>query len=288
MANYHAIWTLFNKFIIKLDTIPKTWEERLVLYVGFCVDCGLQSSTVKSYISAIKKILELDGHAWNNDTALLNTLTKACRLQNDRVKRRLPIQRNLFELLLFQLEIKFKCQPYLEILYKAIFTFAYFGMLRIGELVAGDHTVKAKDVYVNKQLKRILIVLHCSKTHGLGDNPQKVSVAERRLPSRICPKQHTFCPFDIINAYMAFRGGYDFDDEHFFIFTSKQSIKPAQVRKVLRSCLQALGLNSKLYDTHSFRIGRATDLLFKCRTPLEKIKVFGRWRSNAVYKYFKP
>ena len=59
-----------------------------------------------------------------------------------------------------------------------------------------------------------------------------------------------------------------------------------EVRDVLRQVLADSGLNHKLYDIHSFRIGRATDL-FKHGWSIEKIKEIGIWKSNAVYKYLK-
>ena len=45
-------------------------------------------------------------------------------------------------------------------------------------------------------------------------------------------------------------------------------------------------LNPLQYDTHSFRIGRATDLSKGGRS-LSKIKRAGRWKSNAVYNYLR-
>ena len=84
--NYLKIWRHFNKFLIKLDRRPDNWEDRVTLYVTYLIDKGNQSSTVKSYISAIKKTLSVDGYIWNEDKALLNSLTKACKLVNDTVK----------------------------------------------------------------------------------------------------------------------------------------------------------------------------------------------------------
>ena len=63
-------------------------------------------------------------------------------------------------------------------------------------------------------------------------------------------------------------------------------VKPNEVRCVLRQCIDRLGLDSQNYDTHSFRIGRATDQ-FKQGIDVEQIKKVGRWESNAVYKYLR-
>ena len=59
--NYYNIWRKFNDFVFKLDAKPKSWEERTSLYGAYLVDQGVQSSTLKSYVSAIKCVLVTDG-----------------------------------------------------------------------------------------------------------------------------------------------------------------------------------------------------------------------------------
>ena len=54
----------------------------------------------------------------------------------------------------------------------------------------------------------------------------------------------------------------------------------------LKSWLCKLGLNSELYNTHSFRIGRATDLA-KVGVPEQVIKATGRWKSEAFARYIR-
>ena len=83
---YMRIWRQFNNFVISLDRKPVTWEERAMLFVAHLIDRGLQSSTVRSYISAIKKVLVEDAYAWNDTKILLTSLTKACWIVNDQVQ----------------------------------------------------------------------------------------------------------------------------------------------------------------------------------------------------------
>ena len=285
ITNYHSIWKSFNEFIIRLDEIPDTWEERLTYYVAYCVLKGMQSSTVKSYISAIKFILAADGHDWKIDKALLTTLTRTCKLENDVFKVRFPIKKGLLNLLLLEIERKLAAQPYLEILYKTIFCLAYYGMMRIGELAKGSHTVLAKDIHVSRERGRMLLLLHSSKTHGKGSKPQKI-IIKANFNDTTVGKTRSICPFEVISFYLEARGNYLSMQEPLFIFQDKSPVLPSHVRRILRSLLRKLNLNPKLYDTHSFRIGRATDLA-KHGTDVEEIKRLGRWRSNAVYKYLK-
>ena len=83
LETYHRIWKLFNQFFIKLDEKPDTWEQRLILFTGFLVDNKLKSTTVKTYISAIRTILREVNIKLCENNFLLNSLTRACKLKND-------------------------------------------------------------------------------------------------------------------------------------------------------------------------------------------------------------
>ena len=37
-ANYYSIWKKFNQFFIQLDVKPNSWEERLILFVGYLIN----------------------------------------------------------------------------------------------------------------------------------------------------------------------------------------------------------------------------------------------------------
>ena len=64
---------------MRLDTKPSTWEERLVLFVRFLIQQRRKSTTIRSYISAIKSVLRDDGEELNEDIFLLKSLTRACK-----------------------------------------------------------------------------------------------------------------------------------------------------------------------------------------------------------------
>ena len=174
---YYGVWKNFNKFIVRLDQIPENWEEKIALYCAYLIeDCKVQSCTLKSYVSAIKSVLSEDGHTWKFEKVLLAALVKACKLRNDTLKNRLPIKRNLLEVLLIQLENHFRKenQVYLEILYKTAFILAYYGLFRIGELTESPHVILARNVFKAQENNKFMLVLYSSKTHTKADRPQKI------------------------------------------------------------------------------------------------------------------
>ena len=250
--------------------------------MGFLTQAGLQSSTIRSYVSAIKASLRLIDYEWDVSNAEIISLTRACKLKNDVFKARLPIRLKLLHLLVFELERLYNAQFYLMMLYKSMFLVAYHGLLRIGEIAVGTHSIRATNVHesTNRNRQRLVFVLYSSKTHGRGQRPQTIKLISHTAGNDRC------CPVKITANYMQLRGGYTEPNENFFIFRDGTPVKPKHVRAVLRQLLQRLGLNPLMYDTHSFRIGHATDLRAD-GVNIEKIKALGRWRSNAVYRYLK-
>ena len=283
--NYHSIWQNFNKFVIKLDRQPDKWEDKVSLYCAYLIRKDVQSATLKSYVSAIKSKLIIDGYRWSDDWLWFNTLTRACKLKNDTVKNRLPIHGKLLECTLFELRRKFTDEigigmTYRRSLYTTFFLLAYHGLFRIGELAYSQHVIKARDVHITRNNKTMIVVLRSSKTHTLAMKPQKITIRAEQ------DKNKNFCPIIETRKYTSLRKQYDEDDEQFFVYENGSPVLPMEIRKLLKEIMSNMGLDCQLYDTHSFRIGRATDL-FNQGFGLEYIKKSGRWKSNAVYKYLR-
>ena len=300
---YYKVWSKFNEFLIKLDRKPKTWEHCTSIYCTYLVTIlHRQSSTIKSYVSAIKSILTTDGYPWDDKKVLLNTIIKSCKLKNDRLKIRLPIQLGLLDIFLYEIRRKFidTNQPYLEALYMTAYLLAYYGLLRVGELTQSEHTVKAINIHesTTRGKDKLLLVLYSSKTHGLGSRPQKIfitgknnlEVTENTEKTSIHYLKHnntgTYCPVQWAKKYIKMRSEIYRESEQFLIFRDGSPLQAYHMRNLLRKTLNNLKLDGNLYDIHSFRIGRATDLS-KRGYCVEHIKRMGRWKSNAVYKYLR-
>ena len=267
-----------------------SWEERTALFGAFLVNTGIQSSTLKSYISVIKHIIRIDNYEWDDSKVFLNILIRGCKYQNNVIKTRMPIGKNLLEAILFELERIYPDQPYLEILYKAIFILAYYGLFRIGKLVSvnSDHAIKACNVHIGRDKDKILVVLFSSKTHGKASRLQqvKISAISNRSSCTSNTKFKFFCPFQVARTYLKLHGSFLSDDDPFFLFKDGSHITAHAVRKVLKSCLNRLNMDSSLFNTQSFCIGCVTQL-FKSGYTVDQIKQARCWESNAIYKYLR-
>ena len=275
--NYYAIWKIFNQFFIRLDCKPSTWEDRLTLFVGYLVQNNRQSATVKSYISAIKAVLQEVNVKIHEDRYLLTSLTKACRLKSDTIAIRLPIQKGMLSVLMKNLVEMFSDQPYLRDLYRALFSTAYFGLFRVGELTKGEHPILAKDVHIGINKKQMLFILRMLKTHWKNVKPQLIKISsecgERAdKQSKLTANRNVLpCPFEILRRYLANQGPFKRDTEPFSVFRNGQHITPTHFRSCLKRCLKHSGFDEKNYNTHSLRLGQTCDL-YRMGLPIEIIK----------------
>ena len=230
--NYLSIWRHINKFLISLDYIPydMIWEEKAMLFGTHLVDSGLQSSTVKSYFSAIKHVLRSDGYPWDDNKVVLATLTKSCKILNDRLKIQLPIKQSLLEEIIFEHERSFKSQRYLEAMYKATFALAYYGLMQVGELASGSNPVQARDVCFARNKRKLLLILQTSKTHGIESRSQKIKISVAETSNHMLGqnRQRFFCPLRITDEYMMLRGNFHKPDELFLVFSDKTPVNPVQ------------------------------------------------------------
>ena len=167
---YHRIWKIFAQFYAKLDVKPECWSDRIVLFIGFLVENNLKSSTIRTYISGLKGVLADEDIQFDSNQFLLTLLTKACRLRNDRVIHRFPIYKDLLHILIDDIYQHFgdKQQISFQTLYTAMLMASYYGLLRAGEVAAGPHVLKARDVLVGTNKRKFLFILWTSKTHDLG------------------------------------------------------------------------------------------------------------------------
>ena len=276
-------------FFIKLDRKPDTWEERPTLFIGYLIsDKKFCSQSIKSYVSAIRGALLEDGVMLNEDKFLLTALMRACKLKNDKVRTRLPMNRGMVNVVVNKTIDHFQDlnQDYLTTLYSTIFATAYFGMFRVAELASGDHPVKVKDIQIADNKEKLMFILRTSKTHNFGNKPQKIKISSTKLKGKQQPNNRptTFCPYKMLRTYLTKRPKYLDKGEPFFVFRDRSLIKPIHVRNTLKKMLNLCGFDQRFYNTHSLRAGRSVDLL-KLGVKVSSIHIFGRWRSNAVFTY---
>ena len=254
---------------------------------------GHPSSTIATYVSAIRDVLRSDGVKVEENSVVLSSLLRSCRVNNkSETSLRLPIRRSLLHMLTDKIENRFlddSTQPFLCKLYKAILMAGYYDLLRIGEVTTAEcnHYIRYSDVHLAPQKEKILFVLRTSKTHNFGNTPQIIkisSLTSEDKPTMI--SRFKYCPYRIIYNYLQIRDKVktSMSEPPLFIFRDGRPVKAQDFRSILKSAIKNLDLDENNYNTHSLHIGRAKDLQ-KEGFSVDEIKEVGRWRSNAVYNY---
>ena len=218
-------------------------------------------------------------------------MTRACKIKNDKARIHFPIHKALLRVILKGVKEKFIGhnviqQPYLDTLFRAIFTTTYFGLLRVSEIADGSHPILPKDVHIASNKNKVLFMLHTSKTHGKGDKLQTVKIQAETGNKKI--KDMTTCPFTILKQYINQRKPYASDSEPFFVYKDRTPVTANHLRNTLKRILSTMGYDERVYNFHSFCIGRSQDL-WKMGVPVEIIKKLGKWsgKSSSIYKYLR-
>lgn len=280
---YHQIHTKFTEFVGELTRKPDNWEDKIHLYFTFLAETGKKENTLKTYLSAIKKILTTEGESLDKlDNVALASIIKSCKYRNNEVVHRMPIN---YYMLLSLLDIADKFydqQPYLATLYKAMFSAAYNGLLRVGEMTKSQHAILAQDVLIGRNKRKIQFILRTSKTHGLGDPPQIIAYFcdcdETKAPQ--------YCPFELMDNYNKMKDKYVDSTEQYFVFRGHIPVTPGKFREVLKMLLNEANIDAENFNVHSFRIGHANDMR-RLGKGVDYIKNKGRWKSSVVWNYLK-
>lgn len=281
--SYKKTWNRFNRFISRFDIIPPKWEDRIILWATHLAENKKKSNTIKSYVSAIRYCLSLDGIRVPHANCELAAIVQAAKQMNDELYVRLPIQKGLLKLLLNFVRSAYvhqRGQTYLGYTLLALFSTAYHGLMRISELTQGPHNLKAQNIVYAKNKKKITFYLRSSKTHSESDQPQIIHIRQQEAWG-------INCPVKILEDYVKLRGrNSEYPEQPFFMHRNGDPITQLQFRTNLKYSLFTLGLPSSLYGSHSFRVGKATDDKLSGKS-IPSIKQDGRWATSTVFKYIR-
>lgn len=281
---YHLVWRQFLNFLGGFKNLPELWEQKMVMFAAHLGNEGCQPGTVSSYMSAIRYKLRKDGVDIPDKNFEIASIIRTCKMKNNRVFYRCGITKPMMKDLLLALKrtLKDKGQEYLFYMYRAVFLTAYYGMFRIGEIAQGPHTMKFCDVKQSSNKNKYLVILRSSKTHGKGDFPHTVNIPQ---VVDVEEENMLFDPFQALNDYKLRRPRTD-DQQNFFVFRDGTPLKCNTLRRMLYRILAAANYNKEIFDFHSWRVGRASDLL-RSGIPFHLVKKWGNWKSDSILKYFK-
>jgi len=252
----------------------------LSLFLAHLHSKHLAPNTIKTYLSAISLTQKLQNLPdTTTSTLVTKTYQGICNLRKHHpVPSLLPITKTILHNLIDNLQYS-TTTPFDFSLSRALFLLTHYACLRVGEAVWSNdhsHTLTYDSIVpVTHNQSPAYLITFTTYKHSQGATP-------KLLLQKV---QHTqYCPVFSLTHYFALRGS---QSGPLFLTQQKNPVTRQFFTSTLSKTLHQAGLHQQNYNTHSFRIGRATQLAQEGHTH-STIKSTGRWKSTAFLKYIRP
>ena len=282
---YKSGYGKFIQFCKTIKAIPLPASRDTVALFAAHTSKKLSLTTVKVYLAAISQVHRRAGLSspTRHNPALQLALRGLTRAQVARPtsRNREPITTEILQQLLLTLKSSKPWCKQERVMFAAAMCLAFFGFLRGGELTVPSkqrfnphqHPTPA-DVTFSTSNDCLHFRIKCSKT----DQLHKGHI----ITLHATP--HDLCPVHIIRKYVC--RYTTSESQPLFAHCDGRPMSLQRFRYRLKTLLDLAGLPSKLYNTHSFRIGAATSAARE-GVKAKRIKQLGRWRSRAYLDYIR-
>ena len=280
MQQYHRAWDLFREsmtassgYLCVTVALPLTVNQ-ISIFVAYLYTRHFSPSSMVSYTSALGYVHRLLGYFDPTSATLIQKLLAGATKIAPTIDPRLPITVIILHRLC-QATVQHVKVHYHQVLLRAMFTTAFFGLMRLAELTVTKHgqVIISIDQLSMSPQQAIINITHFKHNHSA----KPVDVPLSAHPSQ------TICPVYNLAVYLQFRG---YAPGPLFSFQSGKSVARRFFTKHLSFLLTAIGYDVARYKSHSFRIGGASfyaDLGYSD----SQIRLLGRWNSNAFIPYIR-
>jgi hypothetical protein len=264
----------------KTQLLNQIWPpppEQLVDFVAYLSFTNLSPNTVKSYIAGISYFNKIHGFTDTTQSFILKKVLLGFSRSNMHHDARKPITLDILSAMIQTLPTICKSH-YESSLFSTIFTTAFFGFFRMGELVQDSrlsigHAIQTQNVAYLPHNNTVQIILQHSKTDQQG----------KGVAVQLTPSHKPICPVSAIRLYAQLRPN---TRGSFFCHQSGSPVTRYQVVSVFNMSIRKLGLDSTEYKTHSFRIGAASNA-WASGVSEHAIATQGRWKSKCLHNYIR-
>lgn len=279
--SYRTAFEHFRSFHVRFyGSKPKNRisNNKITTYVAYCHSAGMKYSSICSRVSALNYINKLQGAKTSGQSFLVKRVLLGCKHASANADKRQPITKKVLGKLVSVLPHLFD-SIYNITLIRAMFTLAFFALLRVGEITVtsvANHTISDNDITVKTKKGQPVSVCVSLRHYKHSVSPFSVTIQPQR--------NKKICPVLAIHAFAKMRPR---KSSPFFLNESGTPVTNKQFSQILRNCISKIGLDPKSYTSHSFRIGGAT-LAHNRNFTDSQIRKLGRWRSNAFQSYLRP
>ena len=284
---YNAAQQRFLKFCsaTKSHPIPAT-EATLTLFTTHLASINLSYTTIKVYLSAVRHLHASEGY--HDHFSLQLTPRLQLVLRGIRKHQSLTLPKRIRLPITIQIMCKIKKvlfrepRSYNNIMLWAACCLAFFGFMRVGEFTIQNQDSYDKsahlsfsDISVNSRRQPHLLKVTIKQS--------KTDPFHQGVDIYLGATQRPICPISGILPYLAARGNRA---GPLFITEDGRALTRQTFSVMLDSVLEKLHLDTRSFNTHSFRIGAATTAAM-AHIPDSQIMMLGRWQSDAYQRYIK-
>ena len=278
---YKRSMSIYNEFVKnKLEQHPvfPVSEKNVGLFITHLFQIGLQYSTIQGHVTALGYFHKIYSHSDPTQNFFITKLMQGISKQLPAQDHRRPIDKKVLVSLLSVLPQCAKSN-YLSSMFASMFTLSYNVCLRVGEIACSnnrDNVIQLDQLScVTKGVSTVAYLLKFEDFKHSTDKPTM----------RINEQKDTgICPVLSLTSYLKLRGSVE---GPLYIFQDKSTVRRQHFANILEKCLTQAGYNKKDFGTHSFRIGRCTDMANEGFSDAQ-IKLVGRWKSDAFKRYIRP
>ena len=274
-SRYEVAWIKFLAFLQSRHCpLAKLTPGLVGVYLSQVFAAGYSGSGIAGIASALAFFLPLVGKGSIMSDPVVKRVAAGARKARPTVDVRAPFARAEVYALCDAL-LHLNLSQYDVVLFRGMFLLAFFGMLRVSELV-GKHALQRSAVTISRGCVKIAF---SNYKHKKGHLPTVVMVQ----PSG----DDRYCPVKVIHDLLAFPVPLD-PTRSLFCFADGKPVSPrffsAQLKQVISVALPG---HTRVLSSHSFRIGGATDAVLR-GIPVHVVQQMGRWSSSAWQSYVRP
>ncbi|XP_062572816.1 integrase/recombinase xerD homolog isoform X2 [Saccostrea cucullata] len=282
--SYKTAMSVFQNFYRKVfHTRPEfpTEVAQVICFVSWLHKEGKSHNTINTYVAGLSYYHRLNGFTDPTQFFIIKKLIKGAQQLSGTPDIRLPITPQILRKIVHAVKNTIS-EKFNRLLLRAMFTLSFFAFLRVGEITAKSprnikNVIQMENLKLDKPLtnpKYMTLTLRHFK-HNASCRPVCLQIATQKCKS--------ICPVRAMVKYIEARGSAQ---GPLFTFDNCNPISQAYFTSELKNVVLYTGLDPKLYRSHSFRIGAAS-YAFHSKVSEEKIRLMGRWNSNAVKRYFR-
>lgn len=263
--------------------LPRSWPpvlDDIINFIAYLSINGYKFATARSYLAGVSFYIKINNWPDPSEAFIVKKLLKGFQRKNPTKDIRSPVTLQMLQSFPSALK-NITSSSYEALLFSTAFSVAFFGFLRIGEMVAESKTsdnsrvILISDVDLHNQ--QVAITLRFSKTDQLGKSTTLVFYP--------CEQKH-ICPVALLRRYVHDRPTIQ---GPLFCHYNGLPVTRYQFSTMLNKAVKFSGLQSgSIIKCHSFRIGAAT-LASSQNISESVIKEMGRWseQSSAYKRYIR-